>query len=96
MMICVRYGNSCGTPFIKNDFIEKNRQYEIFSPYLKDRPSEEWTDLSSKASFEDKLIDNKQEGGKNVFTKLKFKLSKKNKMKRSIHKKRTLKYRKNK
>jgi hypothetical protein len=96
MMICGRYGNSCGTPFIKNDFIEKNRQYEIFSPYLKDRPSEEWTDLSSKASFEDKLIDNKQEGGKNVFTKLKFKLSKKNKMKRSIHKKRTLKYRKNK
>jgi hypothetical protein len=47
MTICGRYGNSCGTPFIKDDFIEKNRQYEIFGPYLKDRPAEEWTVLSS-------------------------------------------------
>jgi len=46
MMICGRYGNSCGTSFIKNDFIKTHRQYEIFSPYLKDRPSEEWSNLT--------------------------------------------------
>ena len=46
MMICGRFGNSCGTPFIKDTYIEKHRQYENFGPYLKDRPSEPWTDLS--------------------------------------------------
>ena len=45
MMICGRYGNSCGTPFIKDEYIEKHKQYENFGPYLKDRPSEPWTDL---------------------------------------------------
>lgn len=46
MMICGRFGNSCGTPFIKDAYIEKNRQYENFGSYLKDRPSQPWTDLS--------------------------------------------------
>jgi hypothetical protein len=65
MMICGRYGNSCGTPFIKNEFIKKHRQYEMFAPYLKDRASEEWTDLSMvKPSTDSKNTENKQEGGK--------------------------------
>lgn len=65
MMICGRYGNSCGTPFVKNDFIKKHRQYEFFGPYLKDRPSEEWTDLSFET----------QKGGKSH--KVKFRLTRK-------------------
>jgi hypothetical protein len=46
MTICGRYGNSCGTPFITREYIAQHRQYENFESYLKDRPSEPWTDLS--------------------------------------------------
>ena len=45
MTICGRFGNSCGTPFITKDFIKKHRQYQMFEPYLKDRPSQPWTDF---------------------------------------------------
>lgn len=100
MTICGRYGNSCGTPFIKDDFIEKNRQYEIFGPYLKDRPAEEWTDLSSDTDVrhQDETKDEKdekdknndeQEGGKNKRYKPKFRLTRRSKNKHQ--KRRTLK-----
>jgi len=72
MTICGRYGSSCGTPFIKNDFIEKNRQYEIFGSYLKDRPFEEWTDLFAEGESE-------QEGGKNPNYRRRFRLTRKSK-----------------
>ena len=41
-----RYGNSCGMPFIKDDFIKKHRQYYKFAPYLKDRLSQPWAHFS--------------------------------------------------
>ena len=56
-----RFGNSCGTPFIKDEFCKKHRQYYKFCPYLKDRPSENWAEFT---------IDNSR-------TKSKFKLTKK-------------------
>jgi hypothetical protein len=56
-----RFGNSCGTPFIKDEFCKKHRQYYKFCPYLKDRPSEPWTEFTCE--------DNK--------TKSKFRLTKK-------------------
>ena len=43
MAICGRFGSSCGTPFIKDKFIREHRQYEMFAPYLVDRPSRPWT-----------------------------------------------------
>jgi hypothetical protein len=43
-----RFGNSCGTPFYKDVFIRKHRQYEMFAPYLLDRPSQPWTVLPVK------------------------------------------------
>ena len=57
-----RYGNSCGTPFNKDEFCKKHRQYYKFCPYLKDRPSEPWTEFT---------IDNSNN------TKSKFKLTRK-------------------
>jgi hypothetical protein len=60
MTFCGRYGNSCGTPFIKDEFIEKNRQYEIFGPYLKDRPAEEWTLLSGDTEKKENEDDNEE------------------------------------
>ena len=61
MTICGRYGSSCGTAFIKDDFIKNHRQYESFGPYLKDRPSEEWANLSSSQGE----VVNKNEGDEN-------------------------------
>jgi hypothetical protein len=41
-----RFGNSCGMPFIADEFFKKHRQWEIFKPYIKDRPSAPWTDFA--------------------------------------------------
>ena len=95
MTICGRYGSSCGTAFIKDEFIKKNRQYENFASYLKDRPSEEWTNLSAEGDEENEKENEKenddenshirsQDGGRN---KPKFRLTRKSKN----YKKRTLK-----
>ena len=56
-----RFGNSCGISFIKDEFCKKHRQYYKFCPYLKDRPSEPWTEFTSD----------------NIKTKSKFRLTKK-------------------
>ena len=41
-----RFGNSCGIPFIKDEFCKKHRQYYKFCPYLKDRLSQPWTEFT--------------------------------------------------
>ena len=46
MSFISRWGNSCGTPFIKDDYCKKHRQWENFGPYLKDRLSQPWTEFS--------------------------------------------------
>ena len=47
MELCGRFGNSCGTPFIKKEFFKKHRQFENFEPYINDRPSQNWTILKA-------------------------------------------------
>lgn len=39
----LRYGNSCGTPFLKNEFCDQNRQWAYLRPYLHNRPQMPWT-----------------------------------------------------
>lgn len=46
MEFSARYGSSCGMPFMKDDFCKKHIQWSIFCPFLKDRPSQPWTDFS--------------------------------------------------
>lgn len=43
MAFWARYGRSCGEPFYVKSFIKEHRQYEMFEPYLRDRPSQPWT-----------------------------------------------------
>jgi hypothetical protein len=43
-----RFGNSCGIPFVKDEFCKKHRQYYKFCPYLHDRPSQPWTEFASE------------------------------------------------
>jgi hypothetical protein len=37
------WGSSCGTPFYKDAFCERNMQWEMLKQYLHDRPSQSWT-----------------------------------------------------
>lgn len=60
MTMLMRYGNSCGIPFIKDTFCDKHIQWNIFRPYLMDRLGEPWTEfsitkLTQKARFSRKL-----------------------------------------
>jgi hypothetical protein len=64
-----RFGNSCGIPFIANKFFKEHRQYEKFAPYVKDRPSEPWTDFTISKEMKKPEEMKKQRGG--------FKLTKK-------------------
>jgi len=43
MSFLLRWGNSCGTDFNKNDFCDKYRQWDYLRKYLNDRPSQPWT-----------------------------------------------------
>ena len=43
MGLCGRFGNSCGIPFDKNVFCDKNMQWDNFRPYLNDRPTKPWS-----------------------------------------------------
>ena len=42
-----RFGNSCGTPFIANDFFNKHRQWDKFRPYIRDRHHQPWSEFSA-------------------------------------------------
>jgi hypothetical protein len=41
-----KFGSSCDIPFNKNEFFKKHRQWAKFSPYVKDRPVEPWTEFT--------------------------------------------------
>ena len=83
MSFIARFGNSCGTAFVKDDFFRKHRQYEIFAPYVKDRPSQPWTEFHSEVSG----LDVKKTATVKSAKMTKFKLTKR-KNKRGITKKR--------
>ena len=47
MSFMARFGSSCGTPMIVEDFCDKHRQWAYLKPYLRDFPSEEWTKFTT-------------------------------------------------
>ena len=50
------WGSSCGTPFYKDAFCERNIQWEMFKPYLHDRPSQPWTMFASPLIHSSKYL----------------------------------------
>lgn len=46
MSFAMRWGSSCGTAFDKAAFCDEHRQWKMMEPYLRDRPSQPWTDFS--------------------------------------------------
>ena len=46
MKFLLRWGNSCGIPFIVSEFCEQHPQWAFMKDYLEDRPTQEWTEFS--------------------------------------------------
>jgi len=63
-----RYGNSCGIAFKASDFFKKHRQFYKFEPYVKDRPSQPWTEFTI-TNFKNKFRLTKRNKNKNDLTK---------------------------
>ena len=45
MGFVARFGNACGMPFYASKFCNEHRQWKYLEPYLKDRPTEPWTEF---------------------------------------------------
>lgn len=58
----LRYGNSCGIPFLKNDFCDQNRQWTYLRPYLHDRPQMPWTIFSITNKYSKRGNQTKRKG----------------------------------
>jgi hypothetical protein len=46
MSFLLRWGNSCGMPFLKDKFCDENREWAYLREYLEDRPEQPWTSFS--------------------------------------------------
>jgi hypothetical protein len=46
MSFSLRWGNSCGTPFLKDKFCQEHREWAYLQDYLEDRPQQPWTTFS--------------------------------------------------
>lgn len=46
MTMCLRWGNSCGTPFDKNKFCDQHMEWDFLREYLEDRPQQPWTEFT--------------------------------------------------
>ena len=51
MSFYMRYGNSCGIPFIAEEFCKNHPQWSHLLPYLRDRPQQPWTLFSITNSY---------------------------------------------
>jgi len=56
MSFLLRWGNSCGIPFLKDKFCDENAEWDYLRPYLEDRPQQQWsqfsiTNTNSKKSY---------------------------------------------
>lgn len=77
-----RFGNSCGQAFDKEVFCKNHRQYYKFCPYLKNRPSEPWTEFS--INKEETNSSKERNINKETNNKSRFKLTRKGLTKRKL------------
>lgn len=59
MSFSLRWGNSCGTPFLKDKFCQENREWAYLQNYLEDRPQQQWTTFSITKKTNGKSIKRK-------------------------------------
>ena len=73
MSFSLRWGNSCGIPFIKDKFCDENRVWDYLRPYLHDRPQQPWTTFcisDAKININTKTKNIKHKTGKSRTKKL--------------------------
>ena len=58
-----RFGSSCGMPFDASEFCNKNRQWKYLEPYLKDRPTQPWTEFLANTNTNTNTNTNKMVAG---------------------------------
>jgi hypothetical protein len=51
-----RWGSSCGTPFYVKPYIDINKQWKRYEPWLKDRPEQPWTLFQSLGNISKKEL----------------------------------------
>ena len=62
MGFMARWGTSCGIPFDKTEFCQRNIIWAIQEPYLHDRPSQPWTEFTiHKGAISEKNMTKKKE-----------------------------------
>jgi hypothetical protein len=90
-----RFGNSCGIPFDKNSFCDKNMQWDNFRPYLNDRPTKPWSifyfspvELEESLEEESRESVDNSENTENVETTIE---TTQQPLEKSLHKKKTRK-----
>jgi hypothetical protein len=71
MSLIGRWGNSCGMPFIKDEFMKKHIQWGNIAEFINDRPTQEWTVFSitknkSRPLFTKKKKESKTKTKKNI------------------------------
>lgn len=68
MSFCLRFGDSCGIPFLKDKFCDEHREWDYLRPYLHDRPQQPWTifSINSKIKFKNQHTFRKIERKKNT------------------------------
>lgn len=72
MSFIARYGNSCGISFNKNEFFKKHRQWDVFEPYIHDRPGQPWTEFTiTRTKQNNTTVSKKSNNSKNKTRKLK-------------------------
>lgn len=52
MSLLLKFGRSCDTPFIANEFFKNHPQWEHQKPFVFDRPVQSWTVISFSTPFE--------------------------------------------
>jgi len=57
MKLWGRWGSSCGTPFYVKPYININKQWKRYEPWLKDRPQQPWSLFQGYTKFSNKNID---------------------------------------
>ena len=75
MSFFMRYGDSCGIPFLKDDFCNDHREWAYLRPYLNDRPKQPWT-IFSITNYK-KINNKKVKSNKNKTKKIYIKPNKK-------------------
>jgi hypothetical protein len=79
MSFYMRYGDSCGIPFLKDDFCNDHREWAYLRPYLHDRPQQQWTifSITNNIKMNHKKVRSYKKPSKNTTKKIYIKPNKK-------------------